>query len=275
MKEEHKGLIYVALGIFLMVFIADVQSGSIDSYFNSIVSFANFVVISVLTYYMYKVNKKVVDLNEKQLELNTRFLVHQKNQEFNRIIGKIESYIEDAKILTYFTLPHLSVNTKYSLLLTDDDDLFGIFALDKTIKEELYKRKDIRGSVWESLLEEETEDEKYIKKIYESCLPNSVKAYYKVEDMIKCFKRLSTINDGRDFLEYSDTLRGIKAQIKYIEKTLNPVFNDNETGLLITEARMDIHTAEILYKSLKALRYSLLLLRSKIINEQNLITTIK
>ncbi|WHY63250.1 hypothetical protein [Cytobacillus firmus] len=272
--NKYKELIWVVMSLGLAALLADVARGKIESYIVIFISIISGAVMAILTFYLYKVNKKVVELNEKQLNLNARFLVHQEKKEFDKLLGQIEVYLNNIKKIIFFTLPHISVSQKKFMLEISDKDLFGnLFVLENYFREELKTKNNIKNPIAESLIKEETEDEKYVKQIYYDNLPSSVKAFYKVEDIVNTFEDLMKIREEHDFLRYSEELEFIKSSMDNLEKRLKPLLNKQDKNALLTDVDLGNLDADIIYSALIALRGLFMVLQGKILAEKNLITS--
>lgn len=270
---KYKESIWLVGILGFAAFMTDVIQNNIDSFSVIFISAVSGGAMIILTFYLYKVNQKVVDLNKKQLQFNKRIVIYQENKEFDRLLGSLVSYQNDLKNLTYLTLPYLSVAKKKMMLLNNDEILFGhLLLLEKTVKGELEKRTNIKGPIQESLTSEETEDEKYVRQIFYNCLPNSVKAFYKIQDMIDSFERLISIRDQQDFYRYSLDYEVIKSSVLNLEKRLISILAECDKDNLITSIEMKNLDADSVYALLISLKYSINMLQERILAERHDLT---
>lgn len=249
--------------LVILTLVIDFEKNQTGSTYNLLVSTMNVIVMGILTYYIYKVNKRVVDISEANLEFIKLQMKNNELKESNALLGKLDLYIKHNEIVNYVTLPHLTYTTKKRILISKRPELF------EDIKTAWFEGGVIqwKQNMGGTLDEEEQKHFDYINKLFKNTLPNSVKARYKLSDVKKSFDYLTNFIDDHDYYRFKKNSEYIKDNIGIIETLIDEIFSNNE-DLIIPNLDVNMHYAEMIHNRTESTKELLINLKGLIIEEQ-------
>lgn len=257
-------LFFIVFGVITL--IIDFETNKTGSLFYLFISFINVLVMGILTFYIYKVNKQVADISRSSLQLTHFHMGKIKLNETNNLLGIIDEYIENTKLVRLCVLPYLTYNKKKEIIYFNFKDL----------KEDIdpfnFKDKiDLKRGLGIDLSIEETEKFKFVEAFfYNKHIPNSVKARYRLGDVILNLENLKRFNSDRNFYRFINNSSLPKHLINILDDAFEQVITSNkDTTKLLKDLNINMHDADIIYSLTEQIESFLENLRLIINEEQN------
>lgn len=263
MNDKFQGLVYVLIVIGLASFIADIENNKIESYLNTFISGLNIIVMGILAFYTFKINKKQMEISKHTLDITRRQMKRLEMNETNSLLGKLDEYINHNERILYMSLPHLSFSRKQLLLLTKYNDVID----QEKVKSDFRENIDMKINFSMELSTEEKGKFDYVERTFNNVLPNSVKARYTLNDIKKSYKFLEEFKSDKDFYRFIRNFEMPKHQIDILEIYLFEVFDNNE-NLIIPNLKIDRTTADQIYTMSDQVNNFLVNLKGLIVEEQ-------
>ncbi|WOV88357.1 hypothetical protein QWT69_04330 [Sporosarcina oncorhynchi] len=261
--------------LLLLLLIAslglDIQFNLVESYFNSFIGFINVVVMGILTFYIFKVNKEVADINKINLEISKKQLIYIHTNDTNALIGKLDQYLNNNNVLLLFSLPHIAYDNKREYLLRTFDENI-IVSSEISIEELLPKQIDaeirLKTNFNQMLIDKEIERKNQIDYLFSLSIPNSVYARYKMKDVFAARDQLNLFKEDVDFYRFKNNFQIVNSLIDIVEVLLAK-YNDESIDKLVPQCKLSNgHATQIMLFTLQ-IKEQLKNLRYIIIEEQS------
>lgn len=306
-NKNYQVLVLVVSIICLMLacyFIGlDREKGINESIFNIFISVINVMVMSILTYLIYEINKKSVDVAEKNNDISINSLeitrqanntnkllnkvtniklVNEERRKAGHMVSVLNSYRNALDDLFLFSYPHLTILEKRNMLIRNIE--VGKFSKNKSRMffvidnislndvpsiENLgyYQLYDIDNE------EDKNEDYKKIEELFYGCLPNILR-YKKISDLIKSIEKLLSIKNDtfiqqyhKEFIFINDIINKLESHFLYEIKGLN-------SDMYYTEVKYNKFYANSIKQLSEVINMKLNDIEMKITEEQNKIERI-
>lgn len=255
-------IVGLTIGIGIMLGIVDYRRKVDDSALYLYITILNTVVMSVLTYLIYRVNNKTASINEDMVEINKRVAdtndkivdvsmndskVNEKIAEItafqiftlekrlqSRIISKSRKFKEKANTVKYMTYPFLPVTNKRILIIEafNENEIINKHGLSFTFPIDINNLPDLPiGANYQFELgifdDQDMEKVELIENIFNSAMPSSIKARWKLQDYKEALEFLNSINTDDDFYQFAFTRENLVESLERV----NEIFEREIQGL--------------------------------------------
>ncbi|MBK5497425.1 hypothetical protein [Peribacillus sp. TH14] len=266
MGKQFNGFLILFLSIGLVTLLIDVGTGKTGSTFTLFISLVNVIVMGVLTYYIYIVNKRVVEISEGTLKITSQQMINLEMKETNHLLGKLDEYINHNDIIKKVTLLHLPISEKHNYLQFESNNM----NLDK----EYISKSDWNRVIWKTdyeltLNDKEKEMVKYIESRFNNEVPSGVKARLKLKDLKESYKYLLLFKSDVDFYRFKKNSELPKDIINILEIFMDRILVSNiDDNSIYPNLLIDRHDAKSIYLASKQINSFLENLKGLIIEEQ-------
>lgn len=274
--------IVIATGLGIMLGYIDFKRQVGDSVFYLYITALNTAVMGVLTFYIYRVNKETVSINKDMVDINEKVAstndkiaditlndskINEKIAELtafqiitlekrvqSRVISKTRQYIEKANLIKYMTYPYLKTSSKLFIITQalKEHEILNSYGLNFIHPPKIQNLPDLPFYVDfqiknGSLKEEDRKKVDYIESIFNSAIPNSVKARWKLRDALEAIEFLKAIYIDDDFYQFAETREFIVRPLELVNEIFERKINDLEIDKNLINLDIDIYTSEQIY----------------------------
>ncbi|PLT33921.1 hypothetical protein [Bacillus sp. V5-8f] len=267
MDKKFEGLIYILIILGLATLIADVEKDKIESYFNSLVGLINLIVMGLLAFYTFNINKKQMEISRYTLNMTRRQMIRLEMNETNALLGKLDEYIRSNEIVQYMCMPHLSYGKKKTLLITNRPGYFKGHELNEKIGRD---RIDHKIRYRQELTEDEQELFNEVTIAHFNSLPSSATAFHTLKDAKNNFKHLKEFKTNNQFYRFMSNSQMTKEYLDKLEYFLEIVFKQNKENddVIYPSLKMNSYDADSIYFFSQQTQDFLVNLKTLIISEQ-------
>ncbi|MCT2347098.1 hypothetical protein M4D71_23385 [Niallia taxi] len=263
-EKVIKFAIILFVVISILTLVIDVKANQTGSTFYLFTQALNLLVMGILTYYIYKVNKQVADISENTLKVTREQMIKSELKETDAMIGNIDEYLGYANIVKQSALPHLGYESMKSIL-----SQIPSYQKDPIVNSSSISMIDPKLS---SNVELNAEDQKkydHIKNIFTNNIPSSIMARYKLDDLYDNMDNLKRFNREREFYRFKKNTELIRDVINILEELLDEyIFSQNEKNLILPELDCNIYGAQRIYLMGGQVEDFLINLKGLILEEQ-------
>lgn len=288
-KDRKMFLIFIiglSIGMAIMTLKTDFDRNIGDSYFYLYVTALNTIVMSILTYYIYKVNVKMVNANNDMVKLNaeilevnkktitidgqvadvnkrvaeiTAFQVFTNEQRVqSRIITKTRQYIKAAEIIKYASYPHLSIEKKLRLMkeAIEEDETFNrhslsfIFPPNQDLLNKDLSNIKLKRTMTVPLNEEEKELVNSIEGLFWNAMPSSIKAYWRLLNYKQSLDYLNKLVEDEDFHVYAVVNTLIQPFLERINDISERNILNQSDSIKFCDLKIENHNADQIHISI-------------------------
>ncbi|MFJ5750106.1 hypothetical protein ACIP97_16235 [Peribacillus frigoritolerans] len=263
MDKHINGFLILFLSIGLITLLIDVGTGKTGSTFTLFISLVNVIVMGVLTFYIYKVNKRVVEISEGTLKITSQQMISLEMKETNHLLGKLDEYINHNEIIKKMTLLHLPISEKRGYLLIESENEF----LDRDyLKKGDWHNLFLKLTLNHTLNENEKEMVEFVETSFNYEVPGE---RLTIKDVAESYKYILKFKSDVDFYRFKKDSEMAKDGINRLEIFLERVLVNNiDKNAIFPKLVVDRHDASQIFDATKQINKFLKILQGLIIEEQ-------
>lgn len=276
-------LLGIGIELGFKIFKIDLDRKIGDSYFYIYITVINTIVMSILTFSIYRVNLKMADTNDDMVRLNTEILELNKHtisideqvakvnkqvaditafQVFtgeirvqSRIISKNKEYMRVADIIKFATYPYLSINKKMELIkdALREDEIINKHSLTFNFPpEESFLNQDLNTinlkiTMGVPLTPEENQIISDIESLFGDAMPSSITANWKVVNYKQSLSSLNNLMTDDDFFNFSNVSTIIIPWLNRINDLSSRHIINQPDNINFSEMNLNRHAADQIY----------------------------
>lgn len=266
MEKYKNGFLFLFLSFGLITLLIDVGTGKTGSTFTLFISLVNVIVMGVLTFYIYKVNKRVVEVSEGTLKITSQQMIRLEMKETNHFLGKLDEYINHNEIIKKMTLLHLPIKEKRHYLQFESESEF----LDRDyLKKGDWANLFVRLNLKLPLNQNEKEMVEYVETRFNNEVPGGVKARLTLKDLTESYNYVLKFKSDVDFYRFKKNSEMAKNSIDILEIFMETVLVNNiDKNVVYPNLVVDRHDANQIFIATKQINSYLKNLQGLIIEEQ-------
>jgi hypothetical protein len=266
LHQKHINAIFLFIIVMtILTLVVDFEKDQTGSLFYLFISLLNVLVMGILTFFIFQVNDKVANISKDSLRLTKYQIKNIEMREMNALIGIVDDYINQNKIVSYIALPHLSYSNKQIQLINSQ-----MTGLDKELlKYNLTDFIDMRISTNTPLTKEQSDKYNYVQRMFDHLVPTAVKARFTLQDIIHSFENLQKFRGDNNFYRFILNSELPKHLIDILSIPLNKIIENNQdTDKVIPDLNINTYDADQIFNFTDQINSFLINLKGLILEEQ-------
>ncbi|WP_019377683.1 hypothetical protein [Virgibacillus halodenitrificans] len=256
--NKRVNIILFVLGLLLGIGLAlgywDYKRNINDSLLYLYTSILSMIVMSLLTFLIYKVNERAADTNQRIAQITTLQVYSVEKRHYSKIILETKKYVKAAEILKFMTYPNLPLFKKRRMIVESlkEEGILNRHSLTFLDLPKIEDLPEINSKVneefqMETLNGQELKDAFYINDLFNNAIPNSINSVWKLKDAIIALNKLRQFIEDEDFYEFGYTAKYISDTINLFELSFDKLLEGNDKNCSFVELSINQYLANLLY----------------------------